>query len=114
MKKILFSIVLMMSFLMLFSCAKEEKKPFGAENINYEDIEKLSKDGPVIESEHKENAAPFSPLVSSSEIGPMSSEDPYALKAPVADKELNPDYGGIPIVTKESTRVIESESNESE
>jgi hypothetical protein len=114
MKRKLFLILLLMSSLVLFSCSKEEKKPFGAENINYDDIEKLSKDGPVIESEHKENAAPFSPLVSSSEVGPLSSEDPYAKKAPVADKELDPDYGGIPIVTKETSRVIESESNESE
>ena len=81
---------------------------------NYEDIEKLGKEGPTIESEHKENMAPFSDLKSTSEIGPESSEDPNISKAPMADKELYPDYGGIPIVTKETTRFVESESNESE
>lgn len=114
MKKNIIKCLLLLTCLMLFSCAKyDEKKPFGAEDINYEDIEKLSKEGPVIESEHKENMAPFSPLVSSSEVGPLSSEDPHVSKAPMAEKDEDPDYGGIPIVTKETPRDIESETDES-
>lgn len=114
MKKSVLKCIFMLICIMLFSCSKQEKKPFGAADINYEDIEKLGKEGPTIESEHKENMAPFSDLKSTSEIGPESSEDPNISKAPMADKELYPDYGGIPIVTKETTRFVESESNESE
>lgn len=114
MKKSVLKCIFMLICMMLFSCSKQEKKPFGAADINYEDIEKLGNEGPRIESEHKENMAPFSALNSTSEIGPESSEDPNISKAPMADKELDPDYGGIPIVTKETTRFVESESNESE
>ena len=114
MKKICYSFLFVFICFMLFSCGKQEKKPFGAEDINYEDIEKFGNEGPVIESFHKENAAPFSPLVTTSEYGPMSSEDSHVSNAPFADKEFDPDYGGIPIVTKETSRDVESETNESE
>ena len=113
MKKIFLTFLFALTCLFLISCAKQEKKPFGAADINYEDIEKLGKEGPVIESVHKENAAPFSPYISTPEYGPMSSEDSHVSNAPIADKEFDPDYGGIPIVTKESSRDVESETNES-
>ena len=113
MKRISFKIFVLLLCFMIFSCTKQEKKPFGAEDINYEDIEKYGNQGPIIESEHKENAAPFSQLISTTEVGPMSSVDPNVSKVPIADQESDPDYGGIPIVTKETPRDIESETNES-
>ena len=110
-------IICVLCLLVLCSCnnnSKQEKKPFGAEDINYEDIEKLSKDGPSIESEHKENVAPFSDMVSTSEVGPSRSNNTSDQNAPMADMDEEPDYGGIPIVTKERIRDVESETNESE
>ena len=113
MKRINFKIFVLLLCFMIFSCTKQEKKPFGAENINYEDIEKYGNQGPIIESEHKENAAPFSSMITTTEVGPMSSVDPNISKVPIADQESDPDYGGIPIVIKETPRDIESETNES-
>lgn len=113
-------LICILCLLMLCSCSNknnnQEKKPFGAEDINYEDIEKLGNEGPLIESEHKENVAPFSDMVSTSEVGPSRSTNTNNQNAPMADMDEEPDYGGIPIVTKAQVRdvEVESETNESE
>lgn len=99
---------------LLFSCNKQEKKPFGATDINYDDIKNISNNGPIIESEHAENVPPFSDMISTSEVGPVRDNNSNLSNVPMADLQDNPDYGGIPIVTTERIRDVESEQNESE
>ncbi len=110
-----FKILLIVCTILLFSCNnKQEKKPFGAADINYDDIKNISNDGPIIESEHSENVAPFSDMISTSEIGPIRDNNSNISNAPMAYMYESPDYGGIPIVTTERIRDVESEQNESE
>lgn len=101
MKRIVISILFAISILLMYSCGSEEKKPFGAENIDYNQVEKLNKEGPIIESAHAENAPPISDIIATSEIGPARIDYSDKVVEPTADKEEEPDYGGIPIVTRE-------------
>lgn len=114
MKNVFYKTIYLLMLLLLFSCAKnEEEKPFepyGAEKINYDEIKNISKDGPTIESVHEENAPPFSNIQSTKEIGPSRNNDVVQVVEPTADLDEEPDYGGIPIVTKEAIRDRESES----
>lgn len=108
-------ILLIITIIMLLSsCNKVEKKPFGAADINYDDIKNISTGGPIIESEHAENVAPFSNMIPTSEVGPIRDDNSNLSNVPMADMQESPDYGGIPIVTTERIRDIESEQNESE
>lgn len=110
-----FTVFFIICSALLFSCSnKQEKKPFGAADINYDDIKNISNGGPVIESEHAENVAPFSDMISTSEVGPIRDNNANISNIPMADMEESPDYGGIPIVTTERIRDVESEQNESE
>lgn len=109
---------LIFSILMVVACAKKDDKPFepyGAEKINYDDIKNISKDGPTIEVVHEENVPPFGEMQATKELGPSRNNNEEAIE-PTADLDEFPDYGGIPIVTKEprKDRESESETNESE
>ncbi len=85
----------------LFACKKEEvKKPFGAENIDYDKVENINKNGPVHDENPSYNAAPYADKVIVSENGPERDGNEENLTPPIADLEDEPDYGGIPIVKK--------------
>ncbi len=100
MKKIIF-IILCIGATLLFACSNEEKKPFGAENIDYNKVQEINKDGPNIESGHNENTPPISDKTNNAEAGPIQIDYSNTVVEPTADMDEEPDYGGIPIVTKE-------------
>lgn len=97
MRKSLILTVLVVS-MMLFACAKSEKKPFGAENIDYDKVEGINKDGPTLSSDHSENTPPMADKVIV-EKGPWH-EDQGKVE-PTADKDAFPDYGDVPIFEPE-------------
>ena len=109
-------IEVLLVFLLLFACENKDKVPFepyGAEKINYEEIKNISKDGPSIEIEHEENVPPISNIPATKERGPARNNE-QVQEIPTADLDIDPDYGGIPIVTKEAVRIRESESEANE
>ena len=87
----------------LFSCGTEvEKKPFGAEVIEYDKVEGINKEGPLIETAHNENRPPMGNKTTFVESGPQKLENPNIKVEPTADFDYDADKGGIPIVVKES------------
>ena len=102
MKNVVFKVLLIVCLAFLCSCSSEEKKPFGAESIDYDVVEGINQDGPNIESEHMENSPPVGDKTTFVEVGPPHIELPDIKVEPTADMEEDPDYGGIPIVTKEN------------
>lgn len=85
---------------MLFSCAKEEKKPFGAEVIDYDKVEGVNKEGPTMQTQHFENTPPMGDKTTIVEAGPPHIDYSNIKVEPTADLERDPDYGGIPVVVK--------------
>ena len=100
MKKHFLMMALIISISVLSSCVKEEKKPFGAEVIDYDKVEGVNKEGPIIESQHFENTPPMSNKTTIIESGPPHIDYSNIKIEPTADLENDPDYGGIPIVIK--------------
>ena len=99
--KKLYAIILMIFLTFgLFSCQREEKKPFGAEAINYDKVEGINKDGPIIDENHAENVPPMGDKVNIVEAGPPHFDFPDIVE-PTADMDESPDFGGIPVVKKE-------------
>lgn len=102
MKKIY--IVISLAIILLVACEKkavEEKKPFGAVDIEYDKVEGINDEGPTMAEFHSENTPPFSDgSITYVEEGPPRIETPDKME-PTADLEEEPDYGGIPLVTKE-------------
>lgn len=100
MKRLLIIASLLLTLVVLASCSKEEKKPFGAEVVNYDKVEGINKEGPVIETQHFENTPPMGDKTVIVEVGPPHVDFPDIKVEPTADLESDPDYGGIPIVTR--------------
>ena len=100
MKRIFIITLVILTFTILVSCQKEEKKPFGAEVVNYDKVEGINKEGPVIETEHFENTPPMGDKTVIVEVGPPHIDYPDIKVEPTADLESDPDYGGIPIVIR--------------
>ena len=95
-------LIILFIIVMLSACSNEEKKPFGAENINYNDVERVNKEGPKIEESHAENLPPIGDKTIFSEPGPTLS-GVNGVVEPTADIDEEPDYGGIPVVKKEGS-----------
>lgn len=86
----------------LGSCNKETKKPYGAIDIEYGKVEEFNIEGPVLDELHDENTPPSAPFsYSLTDEGPRQNEETENYE-PTADIDSEPDYGGIPIVTKAS------------
>lgn len=102
MYKILKKTLIIFAVLVLVSCKNDNKKPFGAETIDYEKVENINKDGPGINETHPENTPPSGDKTIFSENGPKQDEIDSAQILPTADIDESPNYGGIPIVTKEN------------
>ena len=86
----------------LCSCSKETKRPYGAVDIEYGKVEELNIDGPSLDELHDENTPPnASRNLNMTDEGPRQNEETENYE-PTADKDFEPDYGGIPIVTKAS------------
>ena len=100
MKKIIIIALITFGTLTLVACNKEEKKPFGAEVVNYDNVEGINKEGPIIETQHFENTPPMGDKTVIVEVGPPHIDYPDIKVEPTADLEEDPDYGGIPIVTR--------------
>lgn len=79
---------------LLFACVKEDKKPFGAENIDYDKVEGINKNGPTLSATHNENVPPMADKVIV-ENGPWHND--VGDMPPMADKDDFPDYGDVPI-----------------
>ena len=58
MKRFFKTLILLVICYACVSCGEKEKKPFGAEDIDYDKVEIINKEGPAIESIHAENAPP--------------------------------------------------------
>lgn len=99
-KKYLVITVILLCSTFVFSCNNNEKKPFGAEVIDYDKVEGINKEGPTIETEHFENKPPMGDKVTTVEAGPPHLDYSNIKVEPTADLEEDPDYGGIPIVNK--------------
>ena len=91
--------VILMTFIV--SCNSADKKPFGAKEYDYDKVQVINKEGPVVESVHSEKVAPFSEKTII-EVGPSINNNHEVKIEPTADKDLNPDFGGIPITPKEN------------
>ena len=100
MKKNFLSVIILISLILMVSCGKNEKKPFGAEDIDYDKVEGINKEGPAIETDHIENKPPMGDKTVIVEVGPPHVDYPDIKVEPTADLEEDPDYGGIPIVIK--------------
>lgn len=87
---------------LLFSCSNKEKKPFGAEEIDYDKVEGINKEGPTIDTVHSENRPPMGDKTTYVEAGPPHIDYSEIKVEPTADLDDEPDYGGIPIVKKGS------------
>lgn len=85
----------------LFGCGNNDKKPFGAENINYDEVEKINKEGPLIDNFHAENSPPISDQKTFVESGPPKIDYSEIIVEPTSDMDEEPDFGGIPVVNKE-------------
>ena len=101
MKKFCKLLTLLIATFVLFSCNNQDKKPFGAEVIDYDKVEGINKTGPTIEVEHAENKPPIGDKTTYVEVGPPHIEYPDIKVEPTADLDDDPDYGGIPIVKKD-------------
>lgn len=99
-KRIYIILVSLLCGLILFSCDDKEKKPFGAEVIDYDKVEGINKEGPTIETNHIENQPPVGNKTTFVEVGPPHVDYPEIKVEPTADMDLEPDYGGIPVVIK--------------
>lgn len=84
----------------LFSCSNKEKKPFGAEEIDYDKVEGINKEGPTIDTVHSENRPPMGDKTTYVEAGPPQINYSEIKVEPTADLDEEPDYGGIPVVRK--------------
>ena len=104
MKRFLKILLLITMCYICASCGKKEKKPFGAEDIDYNKVEIINKEGPAIEPIHAENAPP-SASKTIVEVGPPTLEYPEIVVEPTAELDEEPDYGGIPIVSPSRERV---------
>ena len=88
--------------IILTSCTKETKRPYGAIDIEYGKVEELNIEGPSLDESHDENMPPNAPIsLNLTDEGPKRNEE-VENNEPTADMDSEPDYGGIPIVTKES------------
>lgn len=100
MKKIIRIISLLLVVCVLFSCSNKDKKPFGAEEIDYDKVEGINKEGPIIDTVHSENRPPMGDKTTYVEAGPPHIDYSDIKVEPTADLDDEPDYGGIPIVKK--------------
>lgn len=96
--KRLLVLTMLTASLFTISCTKQKNTPFGAENIDYDKVEAINKNGPILSGENN-SKPPMADKVYVEE-GPKRVMDENAGKAPEADLSLEPDYGGIPIVKK--------------
>lgn len=93
-------LIFTLAIIFLSSCNNGDKKPYGAINIEYEKVEEYNKEGPTIAETHDENVPPTANRnMFIKENGPEIDEG-LELVEPTADMDLEPDYGGIPVVTK--------------
>lgn len=104
MNRIIKKTLIIIVVLFLVSCKNDSKKPFGAETINYNEVEKINKDGPVINETHSENMPPSGEKTIFSENGPKQDEVDDTQFLPTAEMDETPDFGGIPVVTKENNK----------
>lgn len=102
MKKLILLLMNCILLVFLCSCSKEIKRPYGAVDIEYGKVEELNIEGPVLDELHDENTPPTAPISSNfTDEGPRQNEESEKYE-PTADMDSEPDYGGIPIVTKAS------------
>ena len=100
--KLFVSLNFVFILLILFSCNNKTKKPYGAVDIEFGNADDLNIEGPSLEDLHDENTPPNASInLSLTEEGPKQNEETEK-NEPTADMDSEPDYGGIPIVTKES------------
>lgn len=100
MKKKFFIIAILFLITLCISCNKKEKKPYGAENIDYERVENINKEGPTLTSEHIENAPPISKKTVEEE-GPWHIEQSTEKIEPTADWNEFANDGAVPIYEPE-------------
>ena len=102
-KKILLVLEIFIISLFFTCCSFEEKKPYGAEVIDYDKVEGINKEGPIINKEHIENNPPMGDKTTFVEVGPPQMDNSNIKMEPTANLDIEPDFGGIPIVTKENS-----------
>lgn len=100
MKNIAIIMLSMVAALTAVSCNSDDKKPYGAEVMDYDKVEGINKEGPIIESDHFENKPPMGDKTTFVEIGPPRIEYPDIKTEPTADMDEYPDYGGLPVIKK--------------
>ena len=101
-KNVVLLINCILFLIILCSCTKETKRPYGAVDIEFGKVEELNIEGPSLDESHGENMPPNAPISSNlTDEGPKQNEETENFE-PTADMDSEPDYGGIPIVTKES------------
>lgn len=100
MKKIITIVILFVIIIFTFACAKIEKKPYGAEDIDYEKIEEINKDGPKATAEHFENKPPMADKVIV-ENGPWHNDNNVEKVEPTADYDETANDGAVPIYEPE-------------
>lgn len=99
MKRIFIILALLIVSINIFACKQNEKKPFGASDTSYEKVEGMNDNGPELQKEHAENAAPFSEKTVK-ENGPWHSDDENA-KPPMGEIDPYFVYEDAPIYVPE-------------
>ena len=85
------------------SCSNKEQKPYGAVDIEYGKVEEANDEGPVTNEIHDENVPPMASISANAvEKGPERNIEEEIVE-PTADMDDEPDFGGIPVVTRERT-----------
>ena len=100
--RIRFLFLITLILFVLSSCNKQIKKPYGAIDIEYGKVDELNIEGPVLDELHDENTPPTAAISHDiTEEGPKQNDESENYE-PTADMDSEPDYGGIPIITKAS------------
>lgn len=99
MKKNKFVYILILTMIMLTACKKEEVKPFGAVDIDYEAVERINSDGPTLSADRNDFDPPMAER-NQKENGPwatQSSEEVF----PYFEGDGTINEGDVPINIEE-------------
>lgn len=93
--------ILILVMIMLISCKKEEVKPFGALDIDYEAVEKINSDGPTLSASRSEFSPPMAEKTEE-ESGPWATQ---------SEKEAIPYFEGDGTISEDDVPIYVKEHN---
>lgn len=91
--------ILIIAMILLSACKKEEVKPFGALDIDYEAVEKINNDGPTLSSDRSEFNPPMAEKTEE-EKGPWATQNESEM-FPYLEGDGTISEDDVPIYVKE-------------